>query len=389
MGKLSQDSSGDDNWLLYIVSFLSCLFGLGLGIALPSLSPLTVALGGSELEAGLVIGIWGLTYVSLSIPAGIVADKIGAGRIAAIGMMGNSLTAAIYLVSVDPSTLVLGRLLQGVFESLIWSGIFGLIASIYYDKRIKALGFLSGTMLLGFSVGPAIGGLMSASLGLRSTFIPYMLLSVLSGLGLSFISRRIKLPSKEKVTSRFDLGVLDIVVFLVILPYLLIVFTFGVFDSVLQTFYPKIVGRWGSEEVGGLLLTAYYLSILTSQLSLRYTARVVEHRFYTPLSFLSSLLLVKAFLSIPFRNPTTLLSVWIYIGFVIGTNVVKIQAFLSGKFRSRSSTAMGMYNTSWGLGYILGAPIAALVSSYVNIFVFIQVLLGASFLLSLYYIFIR
>jgi MFS family permease len=73
------------------------------------------------------------------------------------------------------------------------------------------------------------------------------------------------------------------------------------------------------------------------------------------------------------------------IGAVIGTNVIIFMANISGALKSKS-TAMGLYQASWGLGYMLAPPLAGFViknSSFSNVYATFSIFLVTITLISM------
>ncbi len=126
----------------------------------------------STAVVGLTFTAFGLARLLLNIPAGIWADRkgrrfllVGGPLITAIGMVGSGLSPTIWV-------LLGWRLVAGAGSALYMTG-----AQIYLidiaapEERGRYIATNQGALLVGVSAGPAIGGLVADSYGLRAPFL--------------------------------------------------------------------------------------------------------------------------------------------------------------------------------------------------------------------------
>lgn len=100
---------------------------LGFGIALASLPLAVEQLGYSPFYGGLVVSVWALTYVVTGVPAGAVLDSSNLKGAIPAAMAANGLIGLFFIFGRSLPFFLIGRLLQGIFESFVWTGINGLI----------------------------------------------------------------------------------------------------------------------------------------------------------------------------------------------------------------------------------------------------------------------
>lgn len=133
----------------------------------------TIAL---ELQADAVLvswipsaTLWG--SIVLLLPAGRVADMVGRKPIYLIGLLGYSLSSLIIFVVDSIEFLLIVRVLQGLFSSLVFATAMAIIAAVFSDRsRGTALGLGATSVYLGLTCGPLIGGWLTETLGWRSVF---------------------------------------------------------------------------------------------------------------------------------------------------------------------------------------------------------------------------
>lgn len=150
-----------------------------------------------------VVGGYALAFASLMLMFGALGDNFGRKRLMLIGVAifcGGSIVCAI---SVNPSELVIGRIIMGVGAAASEPATLSMIRHIYPDHkaRARALGAWAAVSGLALAMGPVIGGILVGIWSWRSVFW----FNVLFG-GLAFLVAAIALPeSVNDVRKRVDL----------------------------------------------------------------------------------------------------------------------------------------------------------------------------------------
>jgi len=149
--------------------------------ALPLAAPLIQdEMGFSERQLGLLMSAFFWSYALLQIPAGWLAERIGAQRVLGAGLA--LWSGATFLTGFAHSftTLLLLRLVLGVGESAGFPSVSKVLASVV---PIGSLGRANGIVAFGYLFGPAvgtyIGGLLMVQFGWRSAFWVFGALSLL------------------------------------------------------------------------------------------------------------------------------------------------------------------------------------------------------------------
>jgi MFS family permease len=152
-----------------LVFFLLNLFtGLGMGTVSP-ITPiyLQTRFQASTAEVGLFISIgFGLTSILTQIPAGILADKYGRKRFIAICLI---LMPALFILWTTVNNFILLLLVQMAIYglwSMTWPGQLSLFMEhVTQTRRGIATGLSQTGIMLGFTVGPTIGGYLWETYG--------------------------------------------------------------------------------------------------------------------------------------------------------------------------------------------------------------------------------
>jgi EmrB/QacA subfamily drug resistance transporter len=113
--------------------------------------------------------LWG--SIVLLLPAGRVADTVGRKPIFLLGLLGFSLASLLVFVVQSIEILLVVRVLQGLFSSLVFATAMAIIATVFSDNnRGSALGLTATSVYLGLTCGPLIGGWLTEHLGWQSVF---------------------------------------------------------------------------------------------------------------------------------------------------------------------------------------------------------------------------
>jgi MFS family permease len=183
MRRLWSDIGRDTRWVM--VSYL--LWGVGEGLWM-FLQPLYVkSLGATPDQTGLVIGMWGLGRLLFILPAGILADRVGARKLLPLGW-GLGLTGvAMIAIAPDWRWAAPGFLVYGFSAAAIPVTNLYITQAARYDPTRRpdmpiqaALTLLWASYSLGLVVTPAIGGWIGDQIGLRYVFMISVFWFVLS-----------------------------------------------------------------------------------------------------------------------------------------------------------------------------------------------------------------
>jgi MFS family permease len=168
---------------LLVICGSTVLVMAGQGVVGPVLPIYADNFGVSTAVVGLTFTAFGLARLLLNVPAGLWADRagrrvllIGGPLITAIGMIGSGLAPTIWV-------LLLWRLVAGAGSALYMTGAQIYLIDIAGDaQRARYIATNQGALLVGVSVGPAVGGLLADAYGLRAPFLVVGAGALLTGL---------------------------------------------------------------------------------------------------------------------------------------------------------------------------------------------------------------
>ena len=164
-------------WSLIGASFIS---SLGLGVYIPVLSLFARSVGATAAMAGLLLSAAGAARMIITVPGAYLAERFGRRPvIAASGILRGIVSIIISTCTTFPPLLGLFALL-----SLGWAVRYISILSAVAEmsgsqRRGRAISTLQASDLVGYSLGPAAGGLLAQRFGLNAPFIALGVLEIL------------------------------------------------------------------------------------------------------------------------------------------------------------------------------------------------------------------
>ena len=132
---------------------------------------------GKDLHADLGDLQWGLNsymlaFAALIVAAGRVADVFGRRRCLLAGAILFAVASLLCGIAPTLSVLVIGRVLQGAAGALMVPSGMAIISNVYGgEQRALALGTLVGVSGVAQSMGPLIGGFLTAEVSWRWVFL--------------------------------------------------------------------------------------------------------------------------------------------------------------------------------------------------------------------------
>lgn len=169
------------NEALLILSVSTVFVMSGQGITSPVLPLYARSFGVGATLVGLTISVFGLARMLLNVPAGYAADLLGR-RLLLVG--GPSVTAVASVLSglaPDIWQLLVWRFVAGVGSAFYMTGAVIVLTDISTrENRGRFMGVQQGSLLLGVSLGPALGGVAAELWGLRAPFFAVAVLSAVA-----------------------------------------------------------------------------------------------------------------------------------------------------------------------------------------------------------------
>ena len=154
---------------------IACLIGFFCFFAsylrMPIVPLLAASLGADAVQVGLINGVFMMTACGLSIPSGLVSDRLGRRLPLLGGLLLLAASSVLLYQSENLPQVALIYLFFGVGLSTFSPALMAYVGDITPpESRGRAFGRYTMAMYAGMTLGPAAGGLLAQELGLRPVF---------------------------------------------------------------------------------------------------------------------------------------------------------------------------------------------------------------------------
>ena len=152
-------TSGHRLPLLFLTVFVDLV---GFGIVLPLLPLYADRFGASGLTVGLLVTIYSVAQFFMAPVWGRLSDRYGRRPILLLGLVGSAVAYLVFAWAGSITMLFVSRILGGIGGSTIPVAEAYITDITPPEKRAGNLGLIGAAFGLGFTVGPALGGITSS-----------------------------------------------------------------------------------------------------------------------------------------------------------------------------------------------------------------------------------
>ncbi len=182
---------------LILVVLAGTIVIMGLGFIIP-LFPIYVAeMGASNFQLGLIVSGFTISQFFVQPFFGGLSDRFGRKPFMVGGMACYGLVAFLYVFAKDLFHVFLIRLLHGVGAGMIRPALSAfVIDQSPVERRGETIGLLSAVEMLGFAIGPFLGGMLYSLGGMSLPFLSCSALAFLA-MGTIWVIIKEKAPGFE------------------------------------------------------------------------------------------------------------------------------------------------------------------------------------------------
>jgi EmrB/QacA subfamily drug resistance transporter len=157
--------------VLICVSAPSFMLQLDSNIVAVSLPSITESLKVNFAGIEWVVTAYMLSFASLLLPAGALADRFGRKRVLMTGLVLFTLASFFCGAAPNLATLVAARAFQGIGAAMQLSAALATLSSFFKgDERARAFAFWGTVVGIGIAMGPIVGGLITQTFGWQWAF---------------------------------------------------------------------------------------------------------------------------------------------------------------------------------------------------------------------------
>ena len=141
-------------------------------VSVPILPDLATRFNASPTMIGLLFASFGVTLLTLSVPMGMLSDRIGRKGPMMFGLALLAISTLAFAYAETLPMLFAARLVQGATDGMTWIVGFAMIADLYGpEERGRAMGLAMAGSTLGIIIGPVLGGWLYQMGGIRLPFL--------------------------------------------------------------------------------------------------------------------------------------------------------------------------------------------------------------------------
>ena len=171
---------------------------IGFGLVTPIFPFYIEALGMAGIELGVLAASFAIARILLAGPLGNLSDRVGRKPVLIVSLLGFAFSNIVYAYAYNVIVMISARALEGAVSAGFFPAANAYISDVTTkENRGTAMGYLSMGNMVGFVVGPALGGFLAQFLGIR---IPFILAAVATLVTMIFVFFLVQEPVRK--TSR-------------------------------------------------------------------------------------------------------------------------------------------------------------------------------------------
>ena len=182
---------------VWMLSFSLAILQIGFGLVTPIFPFYINSLGMAGIELGVLAASFAIARIFLAGPMGRLSDRVGRKPILMISLLGFAFSNIVYAYAYDVIVMIAARSLEGAVSAGFFPAANAFVSDVTTRKnRGTAMGYLSMGNMVGFVVGPALGGFLAQFLGIR---IPFILAGIAALLTMGLLYVLVQEPVKKTI----------------------------------------------------------------------------------------------------------------------------------------------------------------------------------------------
>jgi MFS transporter, DHA1 family, tetracycline resistance protein len=343
--------------VLFLTVFVDLL---GFGIHIPVLPTYAQDMGASGTMVGLLSSIYSVTQMLFAPLWGRLSDRVGRRPVIVATALGSSAAYVVFGLAESLPMLFVARGLAGICAANIATAQAYVADVTSKEDRARGMGMIGAALGLGFTVGPALGGLAAHFGGVHMPFFVAAALALANAVWAFFA-----LPEPPNHAPRVQRGFATIVeglkmpaVGFYVLMMLLVTTAFANIENAFVLFNHARLGF--GERDNGLVFTFIGVILVVMQMG---AVRPLSRR-YGPERLVAAGTLIAALGSL------AILPAYVWWQLLPGTAIVAIGTALYSPSLSasislaapsdRQGEMLGLYQSAGALGRVIGPALAGL-----------------------------
>ena len=195
------DSKGHSGMYQVVMLAVSLsILQIGFGFVTPVFPVYITDLGMGGIELGVLAASFALTRILLAGPLGGLSDNVGRKKILVYSLLGFAMSNLLYAIAQNVWLMILARALEGAVSAGFFPAANAFVSDMTTpDNRGTAMGYISTGNMVGFVVGPVVGGVLAEFLGIR---LPFVIAAIASILTMVLLSILITEPERKYIVDK-------------------------------------------------------------------------------------------------------------------------------------------------------------------------------------------
>ncbi len=157
---------------VWTLAVCMAILQIGFGIVIPIFPYYILSMNLGGMELGILAAAYAMAQILLAGPLGHLSDRTGRKPVLVTAMLGFAAANVLYSLANDVYVMIIARIIEGAVSAGFFPAANAFVADVTAaSTRGKAMGFLSAGGMVGFIIGPTLGGVLAEFFGLRLPFV--------------------------------------------------------------------------------------------------------------------------------------------------------------------------------------------------------------------------
>lgn len=191
---------------VWTLAFSLSILQIGFGLVTPIFPYYINSMGMGGAELGFLAASFAITRIVFAGPLGGLSDRVGRRPVLIFALLGFAIANVIYAFATHVIIMIGARALEGAVSAGFFPAANAYVSDVTTpENRGTAMGYLSMGNMVGFIVGPMLGGVLAQFLGIRLPFIVAAAATLLTMVVLHILVKepvRINIPAASFATQK-------------------------------------------------------------------------------------------------------------------------------------------------------------------------------------------
>ncbi len=172
LAEFEEETGHSGMYQVVMLAISLCVLQIGFGFIVPVFPVYIIELGMGGIELGVLAASFAASRIFLAGPLGGLSDTVGRKKILVYSLLGFAISNIVYAFAQDAWVMIAARAMEGAVSAGFFPTANAFVSDMTtHENRGTAMGYLSTGNMVGFVVGPVVGGVLAEFLGIRLPFI--------------------------------------------------------------------------------------------------------------------------------------------------------------------------------------------------------------------------